>query len=120
MVLAPRSLVRLRRSAAGYGGDGVFVAGSATESPFVGAMQPANRRRVEHLSEGDRLRDPRVVLCDDPAFLAAGGLRTADPVAGVAADEVRDPVSGFVYTVQDVASGTLIPHVDALVLRRRE
>ncbi len=119
MTIDERTLTR-RRFAAPANVDGVVVDAVPATLSIRASFQSASYAEVERLSEGDRLRDPRTVLSDDPATLAAGFLRAPDAFTGTRGDQVVDPDTGFVYEVVKARRGTAIPHGDALVLRVRE
>jgi hypothetical protein len=102
-----------RRYAADTLVSGRKVAGLATDSTFLGSVQPAPEKDRQVLPEGLRSRDVRKVYCDK------GTLRTEDQHAGTKADEVV--VDGAVFTVAHTDdSHEEISHQKAILVRKQE
>ena len=92
---------------------GRVVAGAATDTTFLGSVQPLKERERQVLPEGARMADSRKVYCD------IGTLRTEDQHAGTTADDVL--IDGYRYTVVHVdSSHELIPHDRAYLVRVQE
>lgn len=93
--------------------DGRPVAGSTTDTPFQGSVQPMRERDRHVLPEGVRTSDGRKVYCD------RGTLRVDDQHAGEVADQVL--VNAVPFTVVHVdSSHELIEHDRAYLVRVQE
>lgn len=111
-LLGERSLTR-RRYAAPTWTAGRPVAGSSSDTAFLGSVQPLRGRDRHVLPDGIRASDGRKVYCD------RGTLRVDDQHTGDAADEVV--IDGDVFTVVHVDSDhPLLEHDRAYLVRNQE
>jgi hypothetical protein len=104
-----------RFAAQSIGGDGYPVAQTPTTSTIGGSWQPATWTQLQRLEEGQRRREPRMLLTD-------AEVRTANQHDGTPAD--RLVVDGVVYEVHQVepwASLDDLPaHWECICLRLQE
>ena len=110
--LGDRALVR-RRFAAGTYTAGRYAAGSSTDTPFTGSLQPLKGEEREVLPEGVRVTDSRKIYTD-PGVLRTDG-QPGDPPA----DHVI--VDGVAYVVVHVDDPhPLIEHDRVYITRVQE
>jgi hypothetical protein len=113
MSLLGETTLTRRRYAASTWSAGRATGGAATDSTFLGSVQPLPGKDRQVLPEGVRQRDGRKVYC------ARGTLRVEDQHAGTAGDEVL--IDGVTFTVVHVdADQPLLEHDRAFVVRPPE
>jgi len=112
-ILGSESLTRRRYAAGSWDTDGVFVAGTATNSSFSGSFQPLNGEELATLPEGERAGDQRKVYTQS-------ALRTTDQAAGVQADRVSQDGTVFYEVRQVERERAVLPHYKARLVRVQE